>query len=215
MKSLRVSARRNSKAIISHIIQTNISRPKQNSSNVQDLCMFCSSTDKLTKEHVIPRWTYENSTKRFFTTNINGLDQTYNKTTIPACSVCNNNWLSTLEKHINKIFSQTDTDSKYFSTDEQSNIIRWLEIIDYKFQILNARRIFTTSREKGFIPYLADIPLSILRPGVNYGPSKAISEIRRSHKRVTTKNKISKLNSLIMFKTSNKSFHFFHSIEVM
>lgn len=212
LKSLRIAARQNSKIIISHIVQTNISRAKNPSSN-NDLCMFCASTNDLTKEHVIPRWTFENSTEKYFTTNVNGLDQTYNKTTIPACSSCNNDKLGSLEKYISKLFAQTDPDQKFFSPDEVSNIIRWLEIIDFKFQILNARRVFVASKQKGFIPYLANFPLSVLRPNINYSPSKAVSEMRRSQKRITTKSKINNLNSLIVFKTSNTSFHFFHTMD--
>jgi len=212
LKSIRIAARQNSRIIINHIVKANISRIK-NSSPIQDLCMFCGSTSDLTKEHVVPRWTFENCTKKFFTTNVNGLGQTYNKTTIPACSSCNNDRLGTLEKYISTLFSQTDPNQKYFSKDELSNIIRWLEIIDFKFQILNARRVFITSKENGFIPYLADFPLSVLRPNIDYSPSKAVSEMRRSQKRITIKNKINNLNSLIIFKTSNTDFHFFHTMD--
>src|SRR5438445_10310906 len=109
LKSLRTFARENSKIIINHIVQTNISRLNKNFNKVQDLCVFCGSNNNLTKEHVIPRWTFENSTTKFFTTKMNGLDQTYNKTTIPACSICNNDKLSSLEKYIIKLFSETDT----------------------------------------------------------------------------------------------------------
>ncbi|WP_161889314.1 hypothetical protein [Pontibacter russatus] len=213
IKSLRILARKNSRTIINHIKQTYIARINLSSPKAQDLCMFCSSKDKLTKEHVIPRWTFENCPKRFFTTKINGLDQTYNKTTIPACSDCNNDILGSLEKYISNLFSQDDPDQNYFSTNELSNIIRWLEIIDFKFQVLNSKRVFKLSKEKGFIPSLADLPLLVLRDDVNYSPSKAVSELRRSQSRITKKSKILNLNSLIIFKTSNKSFHFFHKMD--
>ncbi|RDC66530.1 hypothetical protein [Adhaeribacter pallidiroseus] len=213
IKSLRILARKNSITIINHIKQTHIARASYNSTKAQDLCMFCSSKNNLTKEHVIPRWTFENCTKRFFTTKINGLDQTYNKTTIPACSDCNNDRLSSLEKYINNLFLQNGPDQNYFSANELSNIIRWLEIIDFKFQVLNAKRVFTASKEKGFIPYLADFPLSVLRDNINYSPSKAVSELRRSQSRITKKSKSLNLNSLVVLKTLNKSFHFFHKMD--
>ncbi len=214
LKSLRTSARRNSKAIINHIIQANISRlPDAQNKTVSDLCVFCCSKQGITKEHVIPRWTYEGCTKKFFITDINGLNQTYNKTTVPACSLCNNNILSSLEVCINNLFSEIDLATSYFNLDETENIIRWLEVIDYKFQILNARRVFLASKEGGYIKDIADVPLSVLRQKIKYSPSKAITEIRRSLKRVATKNKNHNLNSLVVFKSSNKGFHFFHTMD--
>lgn len=97
--------------------------------------------------------------------------------------------------------------------EELENIIRWLEIIDYKFQILNVRRKFKASKKVGYIPYLANFPLSALRKSVDYSPSKTITEVRRYQKRVTTKSKIKNINSLVTFKTKNKEFHFFHHMD--
>jgi hypothetical protein len=179
----------------------------------KEICSFCSSSKDITKEHVIPRWTFENCTKKYFTTNINGLPQTYNKTTIPACTVCNNERLNALEVYIQNLFEEVDPDITYFNTSQIELIIRWLEVIDYKFQILNARRRFLRSKEKGYIPYLSDIPLSVLRPSVDYNPVKAIAELRRSLKRLAIKNKLNNINSLQVFKTTNKGFHFFHTMD--
>lgn len=213
LQSLRKITRKNFKTIISHVVETNIKRqPKKQKNNHPDICVFCSSTDNLTKEHVIPRWTFEGSTDKFFITNINGLQQTYNKTTIPACSTCNNDRLSFLELYINNLFAEVNLETSYFSHLELENIIRWLEIVDYKFQILNARRLFLRSKEKGYVSYLADFPISVLRPNVDYSPSKAVTEIRRSLHRLTIKNKHDNINSLIVFITSNKSFHFIHTM---
>jgi hypothetical protein len=214
LKFLRVSARNNSTTIIEHVIQTNISRlPIKQENKINDMCMFCGSTHEITKEHVIPRWTYEGCTKKFFITNINGLNQTYNKTTIPACSLCNNNVLSSLEVYINKLFSMVDPASYYFNRNEIENIIRWLEIIDYKFQILNSRRIFLASKKDGYNRDITNIPLSVLRPKIKFSPSKAIAEIRRSFKRIIKKNKANNFNSLVVFKSSNKGFYFFHTMD--
>ncbi len=213
LTSIRTSARKNSQIIINHIVETKIARLTPHNTVTVELCSFCGAKDNLTKEHVIPKWTYEGSTKKFFTTNMNGLDQTYNKTTIPVCSECNNEKLSSLELYLTKAFSEINLPSEYFNNDDLSHIIRWLEIIDYKFQILNAKRIFLAHKEKGYIAGLADIPLSILRESVNYNPSKAVAEIRRSLKRLTIKDKSQHLNSLTIFKTKNKGFHFFHKMD--
>jgi hypothetical protein len=163
LKSLRILARQNSKIIVEHVIQANISRLEKGKNKFADICVFCGSPDNITKEHVMPRWAFENSSEKFFNTNVNGLNQTYMKTTIPACATCNNSRLGSLEKYINKLFSEVDPDLRDFVGDELSNIIIWFEIIDFKFEILNARRQFKASKEKGFIPYLADFPISVLR----------------------------------------------------
>ena len=212
LRFLRIASRQNSRFIVNNIIQANISRQATKPLPL-GICMFCGSQKQITKEHVIPRWTYAGCTKKDFTTNINGLSQTYNKTVISACSTCNNDLLGELELYINNLFSATNLNTDFFNNNERSNIIRWLEIIDYKFQVLNSKRHFLASKDNGFIPYLADFPLAILRPNINYSPAKAVSEIRRSFKRLTKKNKILNLNSLIVFKSSNKGFHFFHTMD--
>ena len=213
-KSLRTLIRKNFKTIINHFIENKIRRNvNENKTVLKEICMFCSSTQNITKEHVIPKWTFEGSTKKFFITNINGLQQTYNKTTIPACSVCNNERLNALEVYTNKLFAEINLETTFFSSSELENIIRWLEILDYKFQILNARRLFLSSKDNGYVRYLADFPLSVLRPEMNYSPFKSLAEIRRSLRRLTIKNKHDNLNSLIVFKTSNKDFHFFHTMD--
>lgn len=211
-KTLRIEIRNNAKSIIENLFEKHIRRNKK-ILTLPEICVFCSSPDNLTKEHVLPRWVFDNSAKRFFTTDINGFNQTYIKTTIPACSTCNSDILNSLEKYIQKIFENRDIKKIPFSSEELENIIRWLEIIDYKFQILNVRRKFKASKKVGYISYLADFPLSVLRKSVDYSPSKAIAEIRRSQKRVSTKNKLKKINSLVTFKTKNKEFHFFHHMD--
>ena len=60
--------------------------------------------------------------------------------------------------------------------------------------------------------YLRDIPISIMRENINYSPNKAIAQIRLSQKRVTQKSKLKNENSLVIFKTKNESFHFFHHL---
>ena len=112
LKSFRTIIRKNSKRIVDYIVQSKISRNSNTDiSNKQEICIFCSTTKDLTKEHIIPRWIYENSPNKFFTTNINGLNQTYNKTTIPTCSVCNNERLNILEVYVNKLFSEINIES--------------------------------------------------------------------------------------------------------
>ena len=154
---------------------------------------------------------FEKCPKRFFITDVNGFKQTYNTTIVPACKKCNND-LSYIESYIVDLFKNTDLTKSSFSNNEIENIIRWLETIEYKFQILEICRKFITHKKIWFIPYLADLPISVMRGSINYSPSKAVSQIRLSQKRITIKSKEKNLNSLVVFKTKNKDFHFLHNM---
>ena len=211
LQSLRTLTRNNSKTVIQKIISNHVIRENGKAKvyhKRKNICAFCGSNKNLSKEHVIPKWTFEKCTERDFITNINGKSQTYNLTAIPVCTKCNTDFLSYLEKYIKQLFVSTDLAKTFFTFEELENIIRWLEIIDYKFQILNIRRKFY-----GEIEYLRDFPISLLRLNKNYTPSRVISEIRHSRNRITIKSKAKKVNSLVIFKTSNPNFHFFHTMD--
>ncbi|MFD2871983.1 hypothetical protein ACFS5N_05855 [Mucilaginibacter ximonensis] len=177
------------------------------------ICMFCGNGQLITKEHIIPRWIFAKDTKAFFTITLNGLDQTYNKATIPACQQCNSDLLNDLERLIQNLFTNRDVSANPFEWEEIQEIIRWLELIDYKFQIYNITRRFKVSKEAGKIDYLMDFPLYMLLPNKDYTPFQVLSAIRRSLKRLSVAGKYDHVNSLVVFKTTNKGFHFFHTID--
>lgn len=209
LRSLRNIIKLTAKNVIDYIRHNNISRlPK---TKQPEICMFCSSPDNITKEHVMPKWAFESSPEKFFNTDVNGIGQSYIKTTVPACAICNNDRLSSLEKYINKLFAEVEPKARPFSPDELSKIIYWLELIDFKFAVLNTQRTFKASKEHGFISFLSDFPIAVLRPKTDYSPSKALTEIRMMQKRLTVKNKYKNFNSLLTFKTTNTSFNFFHT----
>jgi len=212
LKNLRVKLRQNSKEIMNDVLVRHVSRISLKDKSPKEICVFCANKDDLTKEHVLPKWVFENCTKKFFVTDINGSEQTYNKTTIPVCADCNNDLLSSVESYIISIFNDTDLSNSFFNNEQLQNIIRWLEIIEYKFQLLEIRRRFIKSKSSQYLEYLRDIPVSIMRESIDYSPSKAVTEIRLAQKRVTQKSKANNQNSLIIFKTRNESFHFFHHL---
>lgn len=182
-------------------------------SNYPDVCIFCGTIHQISREHVIPKWVYENNPEKFFTTKINGINQTYNRTTVPVCVTCNSDLLSGLEGYITKLLLEVNLKTDFFTIEEIENIIRWLEVIDYKFQMLNLKRRFLKSAEGKYTPYLSDFPLLLLRPGKEYdSPSKVVTAIRRSQKKVTIRSKTPNVSSLVVFETSNKGFHFFHKM---
>lgn len=115
LKKIRIQLRRNSKDIIDDVINRNVSRSQNNFKLQKEICAFCATTSNLTKEHVIPRWVFENCTRKFFTTNMNGVEQTYNKTTIPVCADCNNNLLANIESQINSILTNVNLADSFYS----------------------------------------------------------------------------------------------------
>lgn len=197
---LRKNIRVNQKKIIDSII----SRDKK------DICIFCGSTKDLTREHVIPKWAFGNLPEKNLKTNTNGLSQAYIKTTIPACSFCNTKVLNSLESELVRKFNHKNLALDDFSDKDLFNIILWLEIIEYKFQVLNMRRKFLKSKNGMFVPYLKNIPILILQNDASLSPSKVFSNLRKALNRLAIKSKFNRYNSLILFKSTNKEFHFFH-----
>ena len=209
LKNLRIKLRQNSKEIMDDVQEIHVPRISLKDKSKKEICAFCANQDNLTKEHVLPKWIFENCTKKFFVTGINGSEQTYNKTTIPVCADCNNNLLGGIESYIITIFSRTDLSNSFFNNEELQNIIRWLEIIEYKFQLLEIRRKFIKLKSSQYVEYLSDIPISVIAAD---SPSKAVTQIRLAQKRVTEKSKVSNQNSLVVFETKNESFYFYHRL---
>lgn len=197
---LRKKIRRNSKYVIDTLI-------KDHSANI---CVLCGSNKGLTKEHVIPKWAFENNPKKYFVTDVNGLNQEYGKTTVPACSECNSYILGTLERYLEIRFRQTNLEKSSFDYDDLEKIILWLEFIDYKFQVLNLRRKLKKPRSGEYIPFLADIPVGIMQK-LDISPHKVFSTLRNALRNLSIKSKVKSINSLVVFKTKNETFHFLHN----
>src|SRR5215218_5329485 len=98
-------------------------------------CFLCGSQKNITKEHILPKWVFESNDKHSFISDVNQLNQSYIRATIPACLRCNSVLLNNVEKYIQKTLSEVNLKTRYYSENEWENIIRWLEIIDYKFQV--------------------------------------------------------------------------------
>lgn len=204
LELLREKVKNNSAGIIDQLFQKNGNK---------DLCIFCGSREDLTKEHVLPKWTFESQPDKHFITNINGLSQNYIKTVVPTCSECNSYILGLLEKHIKSSFKKIDLQTDFFSNKEQDNIISWLEIIDYKFQALNFRRKFLKHKDADYIPFLSKIPLSLMQDRASISLSEVQENVINSSNRLIAKSKKGKRSSLLVFKTKNPDFHFFHEMD--
>lgn len=211
-RNIRVNARNNQKEIISFLKENYLDREngKAKAVPLNPICLFCSSDKNLTKEHILPKWVFERKPNKTFLTTINGLSHKYNQTTLSACSTCNNSLLSKIEKRVLKIFTQHNLPTEYFKLDELTDIIRWMQLLDYKFQAFSLITRFRAVAGQGSTAFLRDYPLSVLDPNVEYSPVKVLQNLRRSFKRIIVKSKIENLNSLVIFKTSNPDIHFFH-----
>src|SRR5665811_1324393 len=170
-------------------------------------CLLCGSESNITKEHVLPKWVFESDSQRSFTTDVNQLSQKYISTTLPMCSYCNTETLNKLEVYIQKTLSQVDLKTTYYSSENWENIIRWLETIDFKFQLLDLTTKFRVHKEASSIPFLADFSIAEIR---DLSIRTIKSKTRLSLKRISTKNKSKMASSLIVGTTKIKTFHYFH-----
>lgn len=203
---LRKKIRKNQKKIIDRRKKDHLKI--QNMQN--DICIFCGTEENLTKEHVLPKWIFNNCYKRKFITTTNNTSQTYSKTTLPACKNCNSFILGYLETHIKNLLKNTDLTNSFLNNKELEKIILWLELIEYKFQYLDLKRKFNKHKDFEFIKYLANFPIGILADNASLSPTQVFSNLRNSLKKLSIKSKASRLNSILIFKSSNPDFHFFH-----
>jgi hypothetical protein len=205
-KTLRVNLRKYGSEISEDVFE----RFHPATMNVGDeICVFCMSTSKLTKEHVIPKWLFEKEGKESVVfSSVNRRTQSYNKFVIPACSECNNTILAEIEKLIIKIVENMEIDNR-LTDDDLSNIIRWLEILDYKFQVYDCRRRYIKYGNSEYDPHWGDLPVSVMRHFIDMNPFKALDYIRRSQHRITVKSKSDRIDSLVIFWTTRPHLNFF------
>jgi hypothetical protein len=210
-KLLRKNIRLNGKSIVDHVKRNHFD--PLNFAQEEDICSFCGTENEMTKEHVLPKWSFQNDPDRYFITKINDTTQSFIKTSIPACAICNNAILSKIENYINRLFLKTDLNTDYFEYEESLNIIRWLEIIEYKFHVLNFRRKFRRNKSEDYIPLIRDVPMSVMRINIGLSPYKALSQLRKSQARIKRKEKDSRYYSLVIFKSKNTQSLFFHTMD--
>ena len=142
------------------------------SNHSSNICVFCATKKDITKEHVLPRWTFDGCTKKYFNTSTNGASQTYNRTVVPCCKNCNGFILGHLEHKIKHIFNNSDLSVHHFNEEELELIILWLETIAYKLQVIDIRRKFNKAKDSEYIPFLANFPIAIMQNNASLSPSK-------------------------------------------
>jgi len=171
-------------------------------------CSFCGGEENLTKEHIIPKWVFESNPKKTFKSDVNELDQAYIKATIPLCAKCNSELFNTVEREVQKILANVDLKKTYYSPDDWLIIIRWLEIIDFKFQVWDLRTEFKRHKKSEYIPFLSDFSIAFMRDG---SVRTVTTKTRKSLRRIGTKDKSKRISHLVVGTTKNTSFHYMHT----
>ncbi|MNC43327.1 hypothetical protein D3C75_921820 [compost metagenome] len=78
---------------------------------------------------------------------------------------------------------------------------------------MDLRSKFLRYKGKEYIPFLSDIPVAMFWGEIDTTPHKVFNTIRKSRRELIKKRKAKKSNSLLIFETSNESFHFFHKVD--
>lgn len=203
---LRITVRKHGKYVMAKLFDDYVTSPI--TKKIVPSCILCGTEENLTREHVLPKWVFESNAKHFFTTDVNQLSQAYIHATLPACRNCNSELLNSIEQYVQKTLSQVDLQNCYYSPEEWGNIIRWLEIIDFKFQVLDIVKKFLRHKKARYFPALADVSIAFMR---DMSVRSVTSKCRLALKRIATKNKSKRSNSLIVGRTIKKTFHYFHT----
>ena len=174
----------------------------------EEICVFCGSNEKLTKEHVFPKWFFEGKTNVVFISKANQLTQTYNKAVIPCCQHCNNSLLAKIEKSIFRGIQSFDF-NQAGQDDFLCDIIRWLEILDYKCQVYSCRRKYIKSGNSEYDPFWGILPLAVMEHFNDFAPFRPFDHLRNTQRRITRKQKNDKIDSLLVFEMSRPNLDFF------
>lgn len=204
-KILRVNLRRHGQAIAHEVV---MQFHPASLHPVKEICIFCNSSVDITREHVLPKWAVELELHGTMISGVNKQMHSYNKAVVPACSECNNSVLAFIEREIIKAVSGLD-ELKPCSDADLFNIIRWLEIIDYKLQVLDCRRKYIKFDNLEYDPLWGKFPVSMMRHFNSIQPWKAYYWVRIAQQRITVKAKNKDLNSLVILKTVVPHFNFF------
>lgn len=157
---------------------------------------------------MLPKWLFEKDVESRFISSINRQTQTYNKAVIPTCSDCNNTILVEIENSVINILQNIEI-GNHLSDGDFSNIIRWLEILDYKLQVYDCRRKCVKHRNSEYDPVWGIMPVACMRHFIDMNPFKAHDYLRRSQRRIAVKSKLNRFQSLVLFEMSEPDFDFF------
>lgn len=176
-----------------------------------DICILCGSLQDITREHVIPQWAFESHQEKGLINKKNNQSLNYIKATIPACRECNSDLLGAFEDYLKRMLFAKKVEE--LTSDDVDCIIWWLQYLGFKLQLMDLRSNFLRFKGRDYIPYLSQIPIAMFWGDIDTTPNKVFRIIRKSRRSLMVKGKSDKYNSLMIFETSNQSFHFFHKVD--
>lgn len=115
-----------------------------------------------------------------------------------------------MESYIEKILSSRNPQYTEFNSLETNHIIFWLELIEYKYNILDLKKKFLRHKESDFIPFLKDVSISMLRPEAE-SPKEVFKNLKKAQSMLCKSRRNLRFKSLVVFKTKNKTFQVGHT----
>lgn len=204
-KEIRVNLRKNNVEITEDIHRRK--HPYQGILT-DEICVFCKTNKNITKEHIIPKWVFEKNVSETMVSSLNRQSQTYNKAVLPVCATCNNEYLAKIENHIIDILYRIDG-LHGIVLEDLFDIIRWIEIIDYKFQVYECRQKYIKYGDLDYDKEWGLFPMAHLRFFHELNPFKSLTLLKRAVTRITKKSKVGKIESLVISRPKVKHFDFF------
>ena len=103
----------------------------------KECCIICGTDKNITKEHLLPKWVFENDVKKSFFISPEDTLYSYRLSYLPCCKTCNSSVLGNFEHHIREILKR---ESKNFTISEKEDIIFWTKYLDFKFKIFGVEK---------------------------------------------------------------------------
>ena len=103
----------------------------------EECCIICSTDKNITKEHLLPKWVFENDVKKSFFISPEDTLYSYRLSYLPCCKTCNSSVLGNFEHHIREILKR---ENKNFTISEKEDIIFWIKYLDFKFKIFGVEK---------------------------------------------------------------------------
>lgn len=103
----------------------------------KECCIICGTNKNITKEHLLPKWVFENDVKKSFFISPEDTLYSYRLSYLPCCKTCNSSVLGNFEHHIREILKK---ENKNFTVSEKEDIIFWIKYLDFKFKIFGVEK---------------------------------------------------------------------------
>ena len=103
----------------------------------KECCIICGTDKNITKEHLLPKWVFENDVKKSFFISPKDTLYSYRLSYLPCCKTCNSSVLGNFEHHIREILKR---ENKNFTISEKEDIIFWIKYLDFKFKIFGVEK---------------------------------------------------------------------------